>query len=175
MPSYYDIITQETREIDDTTILYLIKCDNAKVSTEINKYSIKAISVSIEKLNTDPTSRTNQYWPINKEQLVNQAINKNLYELVFPNNSLTTQSLSLKQIKTLLNYDPTKTASIMFVAKKIEDDIISSALTSPHSPNNDVFYFTNHHLISSIFYSHRTVENSFETLNDVIPYTNNTH
>ena len=58
MPTYYDPITLSEPDIDDSTVLYLIKVKNDNTNPELNTYSIKGVSSGLNQLPNDPHT----YW-----------------------------------------------------------------------------------------------------------------
>lgn len=101
MPSYFDPILQETTTFDHSTIVYLI-------NLEKNVYAIKAISSNIDKLAHDPTGLERNYWLLNTQKLLQKTSqNKETFNLIFPQEQLTTAPLSTEQLITHLMFFPT--------------------------------------------------------------------
>lgn len=97
MPTYYDPITLENLDIDETTILYLVK--NGE------KFNIKAISGGLSNIRKDPTSNATEYWPFKFDVLSQQLLNQK----IFIENKLTDESLTSEEVKDFLGIDPEET------------------------------------------------------------------
>ena len=98
MPTYYDPITLENLEIDDTVVLYLIQIDD--------RYSLKGVSSQLDQLPHDPHTQAMLYWLVNVTTVLeNNHVAENR-EIIFPNNQLTTVPLSLSIVIKYLNCNP---------------------------------------------------------------------
>ena len=103
MPSYFDPLEQNILEIDQNTLIYLIKIED--------KFALKAISGGLEQLTVEPTTRATTYWMIDTIKLLNEQHSN---QLIFPDNQLTTRPLALNQVTEYLGINPNETIPTKF-------------------------------------------------------------
>ena len=118
-PTYFDHITQDNLEVSlmDNTQLYLIKTGQG--------YQIHAVSCGLDKLIKDPTSNATGYWLVKDlESFLTKVKAQKLQTTIFPNNTLTSNDLSISMIKSLGCHPDTEnmTAFSMNQKKEIEQD-----------------------------------------------------
>lgn len=98
MATYFDPITLEESEITEETFVYVVKLPDGR-------YGIKAFYGNAKQVSKDPTSNVTDYWPVDTKTLLsNQLTNA----ILFPAEKLTSEPLTLGQIKDFLKIDPEK-------------------------------------------------------------------
>lgn len=106
MPTYYDIIDIDDVPITEKTTLYLVKIES--------NYRIGGIASDINQLGCDPITRQTNYWPINAIEFLNNVKNENLSSEIFPEDKLTTGSVSYEIVKKCVGFDPETVESKSF-------------------------------------------------------------
>ncbi len=104
MLTYFDPISLENVELDDTTILYLVKQDD--------NFLMKGVSSGIDQLPHDPTTRATSYWLINTETLIKENLLIN--SKFFPNDELSNSAFTASEIKDFFGFDPNDIAPQAF-------------------------------------------------------------
>jgi len=99
MPTYYDPITLDDLEITPNTTMYLISVSEDLPNSENNTYGIKGISSGLQQFPHDPHTHASKYWPIDTTVLLANQHNEQATLIIFHENKLTPQSLSLSTIK----------------------------------------------------------------------------
>lgn len=127
MPNYFDPILQCDVEIEVTgaTTLYLVEMGG--------RYSIKGLSSDyLEQVGSDPHTLALQYWPINNlSELFITIQRKELEDVIFPNQQLTTEPLSLELVQSL-GIDPSVEAPIVFsgtIRERLKDEAHNDRIT----------------------------------------------
>lgn len=105
MPTYFDPVTLENTEINETTTLYLIKIKE-------NSFGIKGISSNISTLASDPTTHATQYWLVSAQKLLENELGKTM----FLNDQLINDAISLNQIVEVFGFDPNEIPATNFNA-----------------------------------------------------------
>lgn len=107
MPTYYDPISLDDIEITPSTTVYLIHVSENSQNSRSSTYGIKGISLGLQQIPHDPHTLSIKYWPIDTTVLLANQHHEQAKSIIFPENKLTAQSLSLSAIKLYLNLDPT--------------------------------------------------------------------
>ena len=111
-PMHYDPIRDENIELTKDTLFYLVNAvKESKEGEDPTLFTIRALSNKecLKQLASCPTTRKTHGWEIPHENIFNEKIRS----LVFPDNLLTTEILTLAEVKEHFGY-PVKTPSIKF-------------------------------------------------------------
>lgn len=149
MPTYFDPITLDDLEITATTTMYLIGVNENPHNPGANTYGIKGISSGLQQMPHDPHTHSIKYWPLNTIALLENQHHDQAKSIIFPENRLTTQSLSLLTVKLYLKLDPTRIEAIRFeptvtnqsqqnAARQREHELLFTFFSGNRYPHNPV-------------------------------------
>ncbi len=120
MPSYFDLLAFSDIEIQENTVLYLIRLNANSEHPEENHYAIKGITCSSEdfkKFRVDPYTSLNEYWLIDTKKLldsIKQEEYKEMTSIVFPDNKLLTGPLTHDFVIKCFGINPITSAPLQF-------------------------------------------------------------
>ncbi len=113
--SYYDVITGEDKKLRENQSLYLVLSGSS--------YHIRAFSAPMQKFNKDPFSREESVWMIDREEFFNKIEKMpQLVSALFPNNTLTGESLTNEVAEACFGKEPTNETAIPINRRAIIDE-----------------------------------------------------
>lgn len=104
MITYFDVITQTTQEINDSTIIYIVAIND-------NQFLVRAISEGLELLATDPMTHQDHYWLIDTREFL-ATVRQTRF--IFPDNELRTAPLSEYDVARYFGFNPNHTPADFF-------------------------------------------------------------